>query len=148
MLRALEILYSSGGPWSEHISRFNRQPRVRPLIKIGLYWERELLYKRINERVDLMINEGLVEEVENLMKMGYDCTLHSMQSLGYRHICNYIKGAWKLKETLELLARDTRRYAKRQMTWFKKDKDIFWVMPDQQSQILNLVQETLRRSFQ
>ena len=89
--------------------------------------EREVLYKKINKRVDMMIDEGFIEEVESLLEKGYSAKLKSMLSIGYRHINEFLSGRISKIEAIETMKRDTRRYAKRQMTWFKKDAEIIWV---------------------
>jgi tRNA dimethylallyltransferase len=97
------------------------------LIMFGLTRPREELYRRINERVVMMIKSGLVEEVKKLLDMGYSRELNSMQALGYRQIIDYLDGKVSLEEAVYLIARDTRRYAKRQYTWFLRDKNIIWL---------------------
>jgi len=89
--------------------------------------ERQLLYRKIEERVDKMIRLGLVEEVQNLLNKGYDIGLTSLQGLGYKEIITYLKGENTLAEAIYLLKRNTRRFAKRQLTWFKKDQRILWL---------------------
>jgi tRNA dimethylallyltransferase len=126
ILRGLEIFYSTGIPWSKHLSNQAERKENYRVLKIGLTRPREELYTRIDQRVHKMVEEGLLDEVKNLLAMGYTKELKSMQSLGYRHIINYIEGLWDWKQTLELIARDTRHYAKRQYTWFKNDPEINW----------------------
>ena len=127
--RALEVFLSSGIPLSTHFEkqRLKDSPIIfTNLFSIGLTSPRALLYKRIEQRALQMIEGGLEEEVRNLLGRGYNPELKSMQSIGYRHMVNYIKGIWTLEETRHLLARDTRHYAKRQFTWFSKDHSIVW----------------------
>lgn len=147
LIRALEIYRSTGKTWSKLITEHQEQirstgksPGQLPL-KIGLMRDRQELYDRINLRVELMVEQGIVNEVEKLLAKGYNSTLKSMQSLGYRHILNYLDNSWTWEKSLELLARDTRRYAKRQLTWFKKDKDILWYSPARKSEIFSKVRE-------
>ena len=92
--------------------------------------DRERLYRRINQRVDLMLEMGLVNEVINLRQRGYECHLKAMQSIGYRHVCDYLNGGTTYIQMVTLLKRDTRRYAKRQFTWFGSDKEMVWIEPD------------------
>ena len=94
---------------------------------IGLRRDREDLYHRINCRVDEMICSGLVGEVERLLSLGYDSDLPSMRGLGYRQVIGYLRGLHSLEEAIRLIKRDTRRYAKRQMTWFRKEPEVQWV---------------------
>jgi len=126
ILRGLEIYYSTGIPWSKHLAnQFQKNMRYNAL-KIGLTRPRKELYARIDQRVTQMAEQGLLKEVKNLLSMGFDNKLKSMQSLGYRHMINFIEGKWSWEQTLELLARDTRHYAKRQYTWFNNDPEIIW----------------------
>ena len=91
-----------------------------------------------------MIEQGLQDEVQKLLDMGYNQYLKSMQSIGYRHMVNYLKGEWDWDETVQLLARDTRRYAKRQYTWFNQDPDIVWHEVSHQDAIFADIEEFLR----
>ena len=126
LVRALEIYYSTGKKWSAHIRehhhRRNNQIRFEHFYTIGLTTERETLYRRINERTAVMLGAGLQQEVHGLLAKGYHRELKSMQSIGYRHMVEHLLDNVSLAETERLLARDTRRYAKRQYTWFKKAK--------------------------
>ena len=106
--------------------------------------ERELLYDRINRHVDLMIEEGLLKEVKALIEMGYDPALKSMKSLGYRHMVEYIQGITDWDEALRTLKRDTRRYAKRQMTWFRSDSEIEWFPPENTGEISQRIKRFLQ----
>jgi tRNA dimethylallyltransferase len=125
IVRALEIYYQTGKPLSliqkEHNCRIPYD-----LVMVGLYCDRDILYERINKRVDQMIEKGLIEEVQGLLKKGYSPKLNSMQGLGYRQIAAYLTGLLTKEEAIELLKRETRRFAKRQFTWFKRDKRIKW----------------------
>lgn len=122
VMRAAEICLSTKKPldWKKGESEYD-------FLLIGVERDRKELYEKINNRVDQMIAEGLVEEVKKLMDSGYSCTLPSMTGIGYRQICEYLNGKCSLEEAVELIKRDTRRYAKRQMTWFRRDKRILWV---------------------
>ncbi|MBE0584828.1 MAG: tRNA (adenosine(37)-N6)-dimethylallyltransferase MiaA, partial [Desulfofustis sp.] len=127
--RALEVFLSSGIPLSSHFKQqgIRETPIVfANLFSIGLTSARPDLYRRIEKRSAQMLAEGLEEEVRTLLDRGYDPTLKSMQSIGYRHMVHYITGSWTLEETAHLLTRDTRHYAKRQFTWFKKDHSLIW----------------------
>lgn len=143
LLRALEIFQATGRPWSEHLHEQQAQPALANVLQLGLLCEREALYERINLRVDRMVEEGLLGEVEKLLATGYDPGLKSMQSIGYRHMLQYIQGQWGWDEALNLLARDTRRYAKRQMTWFGNDPQIRWFAPTDTAPIFECVEEFL-----
>ncbi len=129
IIRALEVHQVTGQPISYHqrVHGF-RDFRYRTL-KIGLTPDRNILYARINRRVDLMLASGLLEEVKWLLDQGYPSTLKSMRSIGYRHMADYLEGRTPWDECIRLFKRDTRRYAKRQLTWFRADPEIEWVQP-------------------
>lgn len=153
--RALEIFRATGVPWSTYLASHRQlqeeHSAVGPksplgtILKIGLDCERSVLYERINRRVALMVEGGLVAEVEQLLARGYSPELKPMQAIGYRHIVNYLLGRWGWEECVELLARDTRRYAKRQYTWFRRDPGIVWFHPEEADAILNWLKSCLRR---
>ena len=144
LLRALEIYYISGIPWSKHLAEQRRQsPKVifTQHLQIGLTCNREQLYSRINRRCRYMIDTGLEGEVRKLLAMGYDKSMKSLGSIGYRHMINYLAGEWTLPEMIDLLARDTRRYAKRQYTWFSKIHDLQWFPVNELAKIINCVDD-------
>ncbi|OGR03449.1 MAG: tRNA (adenosine(37)-N6)-dimethylallyltransferase MiaA [Deltaproteobacteria bacterium RIFOXYD12_FULL_50_9] len=143
LLRALEIFYATGIPWAEHQQSYNYGPPLRNVLKIGLTCDREELYQRINARVTTMIEEGFLQEVQKLLERGYSPDLPSMKSLGYRHLLCFISGEWSWDHAAFILARDTRRYAKRQFTWFHKDESINWFNPQQQNEIFSLINNFL-----
>ena len=107
---------------------------------------REELYERINQRVDQMIEDGILDEVKKLMGMGFSEDLAPMNAIGYRHMVNYIKDRVPWDETVRTLKRDTRRYAKRQMTWFLKDKDMILKTPHEFEEIGSLISRFLQES--
>lgn len=127
VIRALEIYDISGEPMSRLNRNFRRENNNYNLTMIGLNMDRQILYSRINQRVEEMFDAGLVNEVEDLLQRGYDDELVSMKAIGYKEIIPYIKGEINLEESMELLKRNTRRYAKRQLTWFRRDKRIKWL---------------------
>ncbi|MBF8984499.1 tRNA (adenosine(37)-N6)-dimethylallyltransferase MiaA [Lutibacter sp. B2] len=125
VIRALEVFYESG----EKIKDFktNLIPTEEyNYVLIGLTRDRQELYNRINLRVEKLIENGLIEEVKRLMDLGLDEDDISMKGLGYKEIIKYLKGNYDLEEAINILKRDTRRYAKRQITWFKRYEDIRW----------------------
>lgn len=126
VIRALEIARQTGATMTEQLSR---QTRTSPyeLCIIGLTMERTLLYERIEKRVDMMLEQGLVEEVQQLLAAGYHESLISMQGLGYKEIVLYLRGQLSLEEAVALIKRDTRRFAKRQLSWFRRMPEINWV---------------------
>lgn len=127
VIRALEVYKHTGKPISYFQEESKKLPPRYQYAYIALTMEREKLYKRIEQRVDLMIAQGLIEEVEGLLKKGYTKELTSMQALGYKEIIEYLEGNCSKEEAVAILKRDTRRYAKRQLTWFRRDSRIFWL---------------------
>jgi tRNA dimethylallyltransferase len=126
VIRALELYHLTGERLSDRL-RVQKKQSTYELCIIGLTMDRALLYKRIEERVDLMLEEGLLDEVRHLLEHGYDKSYISMQGLGYKEIIDYLEGSLSWDETVYLLKRDTRRFAKRQLSWFRHMKDIEWV---------------------
>ena len=129
IVRALELYLATGTRLSDFLK--NQASRPSPQVfknfhTIGLNCERSVLYTRINERSELLFEWGLEDEVRALLDKGFSPQLPSMQSIGYRHMINYIEGRWDYAQCVELLARDTRHYAKRQFTWFNRDDSIEW----------------------
>ncbi len=124
--RALEAYYLTGAKMSELQEKHGFRDNKYEVLKIGISEERDILKKRIDERVSRMIEEGLVYEVKRLRDMGFGRDLKPMQSIGYNHINQYIDGEITLDKAIELIKRDTKRLAKRQMTWLRRDKDIYW----------------------
>ncbi len=129
IIRALETLESTGQPISSLQHRHGFAESRFEAFKIGLEIDRATLYARINQRVDAMIAEGLLDEVRALLGRGYGADLKSMQSIGYRHMIAYLAGDMPWNDTVAQMKRDTRRYAKRQFTWFKSDPEIVWQAP-------------------
>lgn len=147
LLRGLELFASTGIPWSEHIRRQEATPQklVQPQLHIGLTCERRpLLHERIRRRTEVMMQEPFAREVEALLASGYSSTLPSMQSLGYRHMNRHLQGEWSLQEACEALVIDTRRYAKRQLTWFRASKDIHWFDRARTEGVFPLIEQFLR----
>jgi tRNA dimethylallyltransferase len=130
IIRALEVYKLTGRP----ISSFHKidQPGrpIYDLLMFGLTSDREILYQRIEQRVDQMIKSGLVEEVQGLLSRGFSPGLSSMRGLGYKEIAEHLAGRLPLDQAVDILKRNTRRFAKRQMTWFRRDKRIRWLDPD------------------
>lgn len=125
VIRAIEVNIEGG----ENIGDFTKDAKLNPnydICMIGLTREREELYQRINLRVDSMLQLGLVEEVRSLLDKGYSKDLIAFKGLGYKEIIGYLEGEYDLAYAIEMLKRDSRRYAKRQLTWFRRYKDINW----------------------
>lgn len=148
IIRALEYVKQTGEPISAH----NEEQRNRKSPYLYRYFvlnkERSNLYEAINNRVDIMINNGLVNEVKQLLDMGYTKDMVSMQGLGYKELIDFIEGHYSLEEAIYKLKKDTRHYAKRQLTWFKREKDVTWVNKDdftKEDEILEFLLEDLKK---
>lgn len=149
IIRALEYAKQTGEPISAH----NEAQRKKESPYLFKYFvmnkDREKLYESINQRVDIMIDKGLVNEVKQLMDMGYTKDMVSMQGLGYKEIIDYLEEKYSLEDAIYRLKRDTRHYAKRQLTWFKREKDVIWVNKDDfknEEDILDFILENLSHS--
>lgn len=127
VIRALEFYHETG----QMISSHNQEQKEKASPYVSAYFvlndERNLLYQRIDERVDQMIRQGLVEEVKKLRNMGYTKDMVSMQGLGYKELFPYLEGECSLEEAVYIIKRDTRHFAKRQLTWFKREKEVIWL---------------------
>ncbi len=124
--RALEVYFATGLPISRH---FDKQKEEEPLhcVQIGLQWKREDLHRRINERVEIMMNLGFLDEVLWLRSRGYEADLNSLNTVGYKELFAHVDGWYELSMAMELIKRNTRRFAKRQETWFRADRRIHWI---------------------
>lgn len=140
LMRALEVCKTTNQPYS---SFRTSKPAVRDfrILKIALERPREQLYARIDQRMDDMLKQGLVEEARGLYPLRY---LNALQTVGYSEIFDYMDGLQDYDETIRLLKRNSRRYAKRQLTWLKKDPDYYWFHPGQESVILEFVENQLK----
>jgi tRNA dimethylallyltransferase len=125
VIRAMEVFKYTGKSIVDIHLEQKRDIDVK-FFQFGLKWERKVLYANIEKRVDYMIESGLVDEVKSVLDMGYSGDLNSLNTVGYKEILAYIRGEHTLERAVELIKRNTRRYAKRQMTWFRKDRRIFW----------------------
>lgn len=126
VIRALEIYHLTGETMTELLAKQQKESNYHHCM-IGLTMDRGLLYQRIEERVDLMLQQGLIEEVRGLLAQGYDPALISMQGLGYKEIIGYLLGEYTREHAVSLLKRNTRRFAKRQLSWFRHMPEIEWV---------------------
>ena len=127
VIRAIEYFQMTGQPISQHNQTEREKTSPYRFSYFVLNCDRGLLYKKIDQRVDDMMAAGLVEEVKNLQKMGCHRGMVSMQGLGYKEILDYLDGRYDLEEAIRVLKRDTRHFAKRQITWFKRERDVRWV---------------------
>ena len=130
IIRALEIIHLTHRKPSDLLKEHRFQNQEFRTLKLSLQVERERLYDRINARTEKMVTEGLIQETELLLAKGYDPHLKSMTAIGYRHITLYLQGKWSLEKATEALKQDTRKYAKRQMTWFKAEQDMIGIDPE------------------
>jgi len=127
IIRALEFFELNGYPISLHNERERQRTSPYSFHYFVLTDERDRLYERIDKRVDQMLEDGLVEEVKGLKEMGYHRQMVSMQGLGYKEILDYLDGSCTLKEAVYRIKRDTRHFAKRQLTWFRRERDVIWL---------------------
>lgn len=134
IIRALEVFAVTGKSISQWQRDHGFSEHPFDTLKIGLERERAELYDLINRRCDEMVAQGLVGEVESLLARGYSLKLRPLQSIGYRHIGLYLTGVMSLEEAVALMKRDSRRLAKRQLTWFRADREIRWFHPDEPRQ--------------
>ncbi|MBI5599252.1 MAG: tRNA (adenosine(37)-N6)-dimethylallyltransferase MiaA [Deltaproteobacteria bacterium] len=141
VMRALEVYCSTGRPISQWHSGHGLGKEKYETLKVGLIKERDALYRDIEKRVDRMVEDGLAEEVQRLLDMGFSPELKPMRSLGYREMGDYLSGARTLEDAVMEIKKNTRNYAKRQITWFKKDKDIAWFSPEDKTGIIALVRD-------
>jgi len=127
VMRALEVFHTTGEPiWKHHQKQSTSKEKKYNFRQFGLNWDRKNLYENINKRVDWMIENGLIDEVKRILDKGYSKNLNSLNTVGYKEIIQHLDGEISLERAIELIKRNTRRYAKRQMTWFRKDKRIHW----------------------
>ena len=148
VIRALEYYKETGKKLSEHNEEQRQKESPYNFAYFVLYHDREELYDRINRRVDLMMEDGLLFEVESLIKEGYTKNLVSMQGLGYKEFFDYFDGRITLEDTVDKIKKDTRHFAKRQLTWFRREKEVIWLNKKEYEQekdlldsVLNIIQE-------
>ncbi|WP_084054277.1 tRNA (adenosine(37)-N6)-dimethylallyltransferase MiaA [Desulfonispora thiosulfatigenes] len=130
IIRALEVYYASGKP----ISSYQNNTSNYDLNFIGLHMDREKLYERINLRVDLMLEAGWLDELKNLLASGVPANVQALQGLGYKQLLMHLNGDISYEKAIELIKRETRRFAKRQITWFKRDERIKWINVDDKNE--------------
>lgn len=137
VIHALEICYQTGTTYSSFRKQEKKQRPFR-IVKIGLNREREELYNRINQRVDQMMDDGLLDEVRSLQDKRSN---NALNTVGYKEMFNYLDGTWSLEEAVERMKGNTRRYARKQLTWFKREEDIQWFHPSQKEDILKYISQ-------
>ena len=126
IMRVLEIYHSTGKTKTEQEKESRRNPVEYDYRVFAINWDREILYQRINKRVDIMVEQGLIEEVKEILNK-YDKFPTAMQGLGYKEVVDYLNGIYTKEEMIEKIKLETRRYAKRQLTWFRKNKQTIWL---------------------
>ena len=139
VLKALEVTIQTGKPYSSFLSATHKN-RPFKIFRIALDMEREMLYDRINQRVEMMMKSGLLGEVEQLQHLrGYT----AMKTVGYRELFRYLDGEVPLEEAVDLIKRNTRKYARKQLTWFRKKNLYLWLSPENTKQIIHRIEENL-----
>lgn len=144
VVRALTFFEMTGEKLSEHNKRERERSSPFDFAYFVLTMDRKKLYERIDKRVDLMFDMGLVEEVKALMAKGYDKSLVSMQGIGYKEVIDYLSGKTSLEECIDIIKRDTRHFAKRQLTWFKREKVVTYIDKDEFDEEDKCLKEMLR----
>ena len=137
VVRALEVCIASGRPYSSFRTG-ERRKRDFDIIKIGVDMPREVLYERIDRRVDIMMEQGLEQEARSVSHLRH---LNSLQTVGYREMFDYFDGTTTREEAIELIKRNSRRYAKRQLTWFRRDEEIAWFNPKESEKIVEYINQ-------
>lgn len=141
IIRALEVWEITGTPLSYYQRQEETKANFKPIF-IGLNMDRKKLYQKIESRVDKMIQQGFVDEVARLLEMGYSSELNSLQTVGYKEVFEYFKGNLSFEEMISLIKQRSRNYAKRQLTWFRKDSRITWWDIDEFKNLTELVNKT------
>lgn len=139
VIHALEICYMTGKTYTSFRTRSAKERPFR-IIKIGLTRDREELYERINRRVDIMMEVGLLEEAKSVYPYKH---LNSLNTVGYKELFNYFDGTWDLPFAIEKIKQNSRIYSRKQMTWFKRDEEIAWFHPDQEEEILDYIRKKM-----
>lgn len=146
IIRALEVLHLSGKPIWQHHDEHKRQTDIN-FVQYGINWDRDILYQNIEARVDEMINDGLVQEVEQVLSMGYTKHMNSLNTVGYKEIISFLENEITLERAIELIKRNTRRFAKRQMTWFRKDERIKWLEIKSKNDLILAAEKIITENF-
>lgn len=148
VIRALEFYHQNGYPISEHNAAERQRESPYNFAYFVLNDERSKLYERIEERVDKMLAQGLLDEVKGLKDMGCHRGMTSMQGLGYKELLAYLNGELSLEEAVYILKRDTRRFAKRQLTWFRREKDVIWLNKNEFNYDENAILDNMMQKLQ
>ena len=142
IIRALEVYYATGKPISQHHDEHVHKKFFNPVF-VGLQWERKKLYDRINFRVDRMLAAGFLDEVKGLLSLGYDDRYKSLQTVGYKEAFAFLRKEISYERMVELMKQNTRRFAKRQLTWFRRDARIRWFYIEEENEIPRIAGEVL-----
>ena len=145
IIRAIEFYRLTGKTISAHQEMTKQHEGRYAPIMFCIDYDRQILYDRINKRVDIMLEEGLLDEVKGLMERGYTTALNSMKAIGYKELIAYFNGGTSLDEAVELIKQSSRRYAKRQLTWFRRDKRIIWL--DADGDVLHEAYEKVKKIY-
>lgn len=145
VIRALEYHKETGRKLSEHNKEQRQKESPYNFAYFVLYHDREVLYDRINRRVDIMMEDGLLDEVKGLIEEGYTKNMVSMQGLGYKEFFDYFDGTMSLEDTVDKIKKDTRHFAKRQLTWFRREKEVIWMNKKEYEQEEALLTSVLDR---
>ncbi|MFP5213084.1 MAG: tRNA (adenosine(37)-N6)-dimethylallyltransferase MiaA [Acidobacteriota bacterium] len=143
IVRALEVFRAGGIPLSEWQDRHRFAHQRYRTVKVFLFRDREAIYERIDRRVHLMLEQGFIGEVRNLLDMGYGPELNAMQSLGYKQVVQHLRGECSLDEAVYRIQKETRHYAKRQITWFRADPEFKWLDPERREEIFGWIERGL-----
>ena len=146
VIRALEVYHLTGEKIGVHQKKYKREIDYN-FIQYGLNWDRKVLYRNIEHRVDEMIKLGLVDEVKRIISKGYDKKLNSLNTVGYKEIISYLDGEITLDRAVELIKRNTRRFAKRQLSWFRKDERITWLDVNDITDLNKISDEIVKQEF-
>ena len=147
VIRALEVYELTGTPMSEHQQQWQHGNQRYPFIAYGLTMPREILYRRIEQRVDIMLADGLITEVESLLAAGYSRDTFALQSFGYKELIAYLDGKCTYIEAINQLKQNTRRFAKRQLTWFRKDERIKWIDRESTPDVVGYIMEEIESAY-
>jgi len=144
VIRAIEVFEETGKSIIDIQKNYRRKTNFY-FYQFGLKWQRKALYKRIEKRVDAMIENNLVDEVKNILQKGFSPDLNSLNTVGYKEIIAYLNGEYPLERAIELIKRNTRRFAKRQLTWFGKDKRIDWIEINEKTNNQSIIEYILKK---
>ena len=144
ILRAIEVCLVSGRRLSDLQKIKTHSPHFRSL-KLGLTRKRSELYSHINTRVDGMFEAGLIAEATHILEMGFERNLNSLNTVGYKEVFDYLEGSIAYQECVELVKRNSRRYAKRQYTWFNADREIKWLLLDEQNNFSQVAEKIIEK---